>query len=257
MPVGLTIMKELKSQILAMLQLFGGDTIGVWMQSKALRLLTDDQGKVIGVEAQTAGEDKVEQLLGDAVILATGGFANDRDGDDSLLKEFAPDMTKYPTTNGPFARGSGVKMARAIGARLIDMDKVQLHPTGFVDPKDPKAYTKFLAAEALRGMGGLMLNQEGRRFANELGTRDYLTEQILQKCKFNETANAYTAYLIMNDQAVDKFGWPAFNFYSKIKGFFQVSVHISFWDCSYGCGKSGCHRKDWTATGWRSNPSAG
>jgi len=160
------------------------------------------------------------------VILASGGFANDREGEDALLKEFAPDSIIYPTTNGPFAKGSGIKMARAIGARLIDMDQVQLHPTGFVDPKNPTAYTKFLAAEALRGMGAILLNQEGKRFGNELGTRDYMTDQILKRCKFNETANAHTAYLIMNDEAVEQFGWPAFNFYWKVKGFFQKVENV-------------------------------
>ncbi|KAG5221848.1 fumarate reductase [Salix suchowensis] len=42
-------------------------------------------------------------------------------------------------------------MAMAIGANGIDMEKVQVHPTGLVDPKEPEAKVKFLAAEALRG----------------------------------------------------------------------------------------------------------
>ncbi|KRY12978.1 putative fumarate reductase, partial [Trichinella spiralis] len=83
---------------------------------------------------------------------STGGYSNDHTSD-SLLEEFAKSKIDYPTTNGPFAVGSGVKMARLIGAKLIDMDKVQVHPTGFVDPEQPDAGTKFLAAEALRGSG--------------------------------------------------------------------------------------------------------
>lgn len=50
-------------------------------------------------------------------------------------------------------------MASAMGAELIGMDHVQVHPTAFVDPKDPAAPTKFLAAEALRGKGALLVRR--------------------------------------------------------------------------------------------------
>ncbi len=58
------------------------------------------------------------------------------------------------------------------------MDQVQVHPTGFVDPKDPNAKTKFLAAEALRGVGGILIDQQGARFVNELERRDTVTEKM-------------------------------------------------------------------------------
>lgn len=102
------------------------------------------------------------------------------------------------------------------------MNKVQLHPTGFIDPKKPTDGTKFLAAEALRGAGGIMVNQKGVRFANELGRRDEVTKLIIENCEIDEKAKAHIAYLIMNDKTIDRFGWPAFNFYWKIKGFFTV-----------------------------------
>ena len=78
------------------------------------------------------------------------------------------------TTNGAFAIGDGVRMGRAIGAKLIHMDKIQIHPTGFVDPKDPLNAVKFLGPEALRGCGGILINQHGKRFVDELGRRDHV-----------------------------------------------------------------------------------
>merc|ERR1712196_302565 len=54
----------------------------------------------------------------------------------------------------------------------------QDHPTGLVKPDDPDAKIKFLAAEALRGVGGLVLDVNGKRFANELGRRDYVTGEM-------------------------------------------------------------------------------
>merc|ERR1719504_643413 len=63
-------------------------------------------------------------------------------------------------------------------AKTIDLEWVQVHPTGLVKPDDPDAKVKFLAAEALRGVGGLVLDMNGKRFANELGRRDYVTGEM-------------------------------------------------------------------------------
>ena len=65
-----------------------------------------------------------------------------------------------------------------IGASSINMEKVQVHPTGLVDPLDPQAKWKFLAAEALRGVGGLILSGKGQRFVDELGHRDHVTGEM-------------------------------------------------------------------------------
>lgn len=85
------------------------------------------------------------------------------------------------------------------------MERVQLHPTGFVDPSQPGSTSKFLAPEALRGSGGVLLNQQGHRFANELGSRSYLTDCIHQNCLPCETDLSTgkpqtVAYMILNQQ---------------------------------------------------------
>lgn len=81
------------------------------------------------------------------------------------------EVSRLATTNGAFATGDGVKLGLAIGAGSVDLDQVQLHPTGLVDPRDPTNPSKFLAPEALRAIGGILLNQEGERFVDELSTR--------------------------------------------------------------------------------------
>ena len=80
------------------------------------------------------------------------------------------------------------------------MAKVQVHPTGLVDPKEPEAKVKFLAAEALRGVGGLLLDNEGQRFADELGHRDYVTGRIWENKK-------YPIRLVLNGQASRDIEW--------------------------------------------------
>merc|ERR1719230_948932 len=111
------------------------------------------------------------------VIFATGGFGADFT-EDSLLATHRPDLLHLPTTNGEHCTGDGIKMGEAIGAKTIDLEWVQVHPTGLVKPDDADAKIKFLAAEALRGVGGIILNKEGYRFANELGRRDYVTGEM-------------------------------------------------------------------------------
>lgn len=74
-------------------------------------------------------------------------------------------------------------MAMLIGAKGIDLEKVQVHPTGLVDPKDPDAKVKFLAAEALRGVGGLLINRDGERFVDELEHRDHVTGKMWENNK--------------------------------------------------------------------------
>jgi succinate dehydrogenase/fumarate reductase flavoprotein subunit len=63
----------------------------------------------------------------------------------------------------------------------MDMDKVELHPTGWVDPSDPKNPIKIMAAELMRGLGGMLsINAHGKRFCNELGMRVHVADKMWQ-----------------------------------------------------------------------------
>ncbi|KAG9303584.1 hypothetical protein G9A89_018480 [Geosiphon pyriformis] len=143
------------------------------MKARATKLVQEND-VVIGVEYEKDGQKFTEY---GPVILATGGYAADFT-ENSLLKKYRPDIYDLPTTNGDHCTGDGHKMVLAIGGKGIDLEKVQVHPTGLVDPKEPDAKIKFLAAEALRGVGGILLNAEGKRFCDELGHRDYVTGEI-------------------------------------------------------------------------------
>ncbi|KAF2118309.1 FAD binding domain-containing protein [Lophiotrema nucula] len=137
-----------------------------------------------------------ETTVNGPVILATGGYAADFT-ESSLLKKHRPDTFDLSTTNGAHATGDGHKMLMSIGANGIDMDKVQVHPTGLVDPKDPTAKTKFLAAEALRGEGGILLNSKGKRFCDDLGHRDYVSGMMWEEKK----NDLWPIRLVLNSKA--------------------------------------------------------
>lgn len=90
-------------------------------------------------------------------------------------------------------------MAVNAGATTVDMAFVQVHPTGLVDPKDPDAKVKWLAAEALRGSGAILVDGQGVRFCNELGKRDYVSGEMLR--------NSGPYRLIMNSKQAAEFEW--------------------------------------------------
>ena len=156
-----------------------------------------ENGAVQGVEYVVGGQTHREM---GPVVLATGGYAADFDDVNSLLKKHRPDLMHLPTTNGDHCTGDGQKMVASIGGKLIDLEKVQVHPTGLVDPKEPDAKVKFLAAEALRGVGGLLLDNEGNRFADELGHRDYVTGRMWDNNKF-------PVRLILNGASSKEIDW--------------------------------------------------
>uniref|UniRef100_A0A0G4GP76 Cytochrome b5 heme-binding domain-containing protein n=1 Tax=Chromera velia CCMP2878 TaxID=1169474 RepID=A0A0G4GP76_9ALVE len=179
--------------------------------TKVVGLLEGGQsGRVMGVrvaDSSGGGEGgRVRVVLARNVVLATGGFSADTvsaspsdGGAQSLMKQFREDLLEFPTTNNKCATGDGMKLGLGVGGQLVDMDSVQLHPTAFVDPKDPTAQKKTLCAEMLRGEGGILLNAEGDRFANELGPRDYVTQKILEQGHPNRTAT-----LILSETVASK-----------------------------------------------------
>lgn len=172
------------------------DRVKIIKKARVFKLLKDDSGTVVGVEYEVNGKN--ETVYG-PVILATGGYAADFTHD-SLLKQHRPEYYNLPTTNGEHSTGDGHKIALAIGASAVDLEKVQVHPTGLVDPKEPDAKVKFLAAEALRGVGGLLLDNTGKRFVDELQHRDYVTGKIWENGK-------YPVRLVLNGKASKEIEW--------------------------------------------------
>jgi len=142
-------------------------------------------------------KEKQEKAYG-PVIIATGGYGSDFSKEGILLK-YRPDLERYSTTNGDHCTGDGIKLAQEIGASLVDMEFVQVHPTGLVNIKDPDSKVKFLAAEALRGVGGLLINPHGKRFCNELGRRDYVSAEMEK--------NKGPYRLVLNSQCSKEIEW--------------------------------------------------
>ncbi len=184
--------------------------IKIITKARVISLITDNSKKVTGVLVVIDGNN--QDIFADAVILATGGFCG-HVVQNSLLAQYRPDLLSLSTTNGACASGDGIDLAQSVGARLIDMEKIQVHPTGFVDPRDPLKNHKILAAENLRAVGGILLNHEGKRFVNELGLRDHVTDAIMNNCAPYAHSGPKVSYLVLNESAAKAFQKSALNFY--------------------------------------------
>jgi len=171
-----------------------GELAKIITKAKVTELIHEN-GNVIGVKYEKDG--KTHEAFG-VVIIATGGFGADFT-QNSLLSKYRPDLGHLPTTNGSHCTGDGIKMAQSVGGEVVDMEWVQVHPTGLVHPDDPNAKVKFLAAEALRGVGGILINAEGNRFCDELGRRDYVTGEM--------NKNKAPFRLVLNSKASKEIEW--------------------------------------------------
>eukprot|EP01090_Pellita_catalonica_P007387 TRINITY_DN17972_c0_g1_i1.p1 TRINITY_DN17972_c0_g1~~TRINITY_DN17972_c0_g1_i1.p1 ORF type:complete len:406 (-),score=85.66 TRINITY_DN17972_c0_g1_i1:40-1257(-) len=152
------------------------DKARVITKARVTKLLTDSNGAVTGVEYVKGGKNFQEN---GTVVIASGGYGADFSAT-GLLAKFRPDLIDkdLATTNGSHCTGDGIKLALDIGAGTSDMKWVQVHPTGLVDPKEPDSKVKFLAAGALRGAGGILIDADGKRFCDGLGHRDYVTGEM-------------------------------------------------------------------------------
>ncbi len=135
--------------------------IKVMYDTKATSIMTLG-GEAVGVMAES--EDTYYTIHAKAVILATGGFGNNED----MVVHYKPDLKGTVTTSAPGITGDGIVMAEAVGADLVDIDQIQLHPT-------VEQSTSMLITESVRGDGAILVNQEGKRFTNELLTRDVVS----------------------------------------------------------------------------------
>ena len=133
------------------------------LDTTATEILTDANGAAVGVKATGASGETVT-VNAKAVVLATGGFGANLD----MVVKYKPELKGFMTTNAPGIQGQGIEMAQAIGAATVDMDQIQIHPT-------VEANTAALITEGLRGDGAILINEEGKRFIDEVGTRDVVS----------------------------------------------------------------------------------
>ena len=145
--------------------------IPVITNMKAEELVKDKSGRVVGVKATMDGTEYTFNAKG-GVVLATGGFG----ANPEMVKKYNPKIDeRFKTTDAPGTTGEALYMAERAGAELVNMGYIQTYPIC-----DPISGAIELIADA-RFDGAIMLNQEGKRFVEELQRRDVLSEAILNQ----------------------------------------------------------------------------
>lgn len=165
--------------------------------------ITQKDGTVDGVKVKV--EKKEKEIKSKAVVVTTGGFGANAE----MLEKEKPELKGYVTTNQKGSTGDGIKMIEKLGGQTVDMDQIQIHPTVQQDKG-------ILIGEAVRGEGGILVSQEGKRFVNEMDTRDNVSAA---ENKLKEKSS----YLIFDAGVKERV--KAIDFYEK-QGFVKKSDSV-------------------------------
>ncbi|MGQ0809852.1 MAG: FAD-binding protein [Nitrospiraceae bacterium] len=157
---GLEIMRVLKDEVL-------NQKIQLLEFSAAVELLSDEKGTCAGAVLRDLDNQRSVVVAAKAVILATGGIGRLH-------------IQGFPTSNHYGATGDGLAMAYRMGAKLLQIDTFQYHPSGAVYPEQ---LIGALVTEGIRSEGGQLVNAKGERFVNELDTRDVVSSSIIRECE--------------------------------------------------------------------------
>lgn len=145
-------------------------------------------GMAVGIKATGKDGHKVT-INAKSVVIATGGFGANAE----MVEKYKPELKGFTTTNAEGAQGQGIEMATAVGAATVDMDQIQIHPTVHIE-EDGNAH---LITEGLRGDGAILVNAEGKRFYDEVSTRDKVSAAIIAQPD-------KSAWLVVDQSMVDK-----------------------------------------------------
>jgi fumarate reductase flavoprotein subunit len=157
--------------------------IRLFYSTTADKVLMED-GKAVGVHAKGATGENVT-VKAKSVILASGGFG----ANPKMCEKYRPELKGFMSTNASGAQGIGIQMGEEVGAATVDMEQIQIHPT-------VEYNSAHLITEGLRGDGAILVNIDGKRFFDEVQTRDRVSAaEIAQPQSF--------AWLIIDQKMVD------------------------------------------------------
>jgi L-aspartate oxidase len=125
-------------------------------------------------------ERTVHRHVASSIVLATGGLGR-------IYRN---------TTNPPGARGDGLAMAHRAGARIVNAEYVQFHPTALASP----GAEGLLISEAVRGEGGILLTPDGRRFMSEYAPewRELAPRDIVARAIHHEMEKHDYSYVLLD-----------------------------------------------------------
>jgi len=147
------------------------EKIDIRKGTKAIALVKV-KNRIVGVKVREI-DGKEYTIKAKAVIVATGGFGANA----KMVEKYNPKLKGFGSTNNPAIVGDGIVMVEKVGGALVDMNEIQTHPTVVHNKTN-------MITEAVRGEGAILVNRDGKRFIDELETRDVVSKATLNK--YNE-----------------------------------------------------------------------
>lgn len=207
--------------------------IPILTNTEATELITDDDGKITGVKAESKDKNYTFNTS-KGVVLTTGGFGSNLE----MRKEYNPDIDEdILSTNSVGSTGDGINMATKVGADLVGMEHIQTYPVC-----DPISGSLLYFGDSRLFGHAILVNKEGERFVEELERRDVISMAIkdqtdhaayqlidqvgLEESKLVENHEAEMNYLFENDllikadtleEAAEFFGIDKENFKETVK----------------------------------------
>lgn len=157
---GLEIIRVLKDEVL-------NREIRVQEFAPVVELLSDEDGNCSGAVLKDLDNQRYLIVGAKTVILATGGIGRLH-------------IQGFPTSNHYGATADALPLAYRMGAKLVYIDTFQYHPTGVIFPEQ---LAGALITEGLRSDGAHLVNRQGKRFVNEMDTRDVVSSAIIRECR--------------------------------------------------------------------------
>lgn len=193
--------------------------IDIRTESTVKELLKEGD-RVVGVKVEHKG--KTYTIKAKAVVMATGGFG----ANPAMVEKYKPELKGFGSTNSPAITGEGIAMVEAVGGALVDMTEIQTHPTVVHN-------NTAMITEAVRGEGAILVNRDGKRFINELETRDVVSKAELEQ-------EGKSAFLVFDEIVREKLG--------AINGYINKGYAISGNDLEELAKKVGINGKNLVAT---------
>ena len=154
--------------------------IDIRTNSKVVEILQGPDGGMRGVVVQDR-RGLPYTVEAPAVVIASGGYGNNA----KRVAQLRPDLANFTSTGQPGTEGDALDLVTRIGAEVFDLDQIQIHPTQAVGAKT-------LISETVRGAGAILVNRDGKRFVNEVTTRDKASAAVLSQVR-------KTAFLVFDD----------------------------------------------------------
>ena len=143
--------------------------VTVLKRSPVTALLQDKNGRIAGVRMSDA-RGASHEIPAKAVVIASGGYGSSAE----RVAKYRPEFARFTSTGSPGNVGDGIDLVTPLGAEVYDLEWIQIHPTQAVG-------SKTLISETVRGTGAILVNREGKRFVNEITTRDKASAAVLKQ----------------------------------------------------------------------------